>query len=541
MKKALSVLLIFAMIFVLCSCGNTDTGVLVPVESGSTGQGSSVVQDVDFDDDNVLFKFAVISDIHMSYNYHTEEQILSNADRYADIIAYMNQLSDGNLDAIMMCGDYTSIGDINQSTTFAQISNVVFDGIFGENKPKVMIGMGNHDTHWNGCMKVDEWYNLLDEYGLCYGLEDDSDFSLGNLHLKMEKDGKTYHMIFLETEGYATNVFHSDTIRWLDNLLKAITTENPDHYVFIGSHGPIMESGVYGTDLSIDAGANWATSKDNLHHTLKKYPQVVYFSGHTHFSEYINTTIMQKDYTAMNVSAAFSMIYYNGTYEKNYIGSTSTGRYGGMGYYLEIDKNGSLKIQRVDFSKSGDAAKTEKLSSGQVPNPLYGRDGESETISVAKIKSCTLTDDKTVVIHGEDWILPAPDSSKNHLKYFVDLKGKISKPTFPQGAKVDAYKSGGGTISFSFPAAESKDGAFIHHYAVTIKNGDYEKVGEYKIVGNYVDITDGVIDGTSHLDATLFGYSITGLPSIKGCTVEVTAVDEYGNRGGVISSEAFDF
>ena len=132
MKKALSVLLIFAMIFVLCSCGNTDTGVLVPVESGSTGQGSSVVQDVDFDDDNVLFKFAVISDIHMSYNYHTEEQILSNADRYADIIAYMNQLSDGNLDAIMMCGDYTAIGDINQSTTFAQISNVIFNDIFGE-------------------------------------------------------------------------------------------------------------------------------------------------------------------------------------------------------------------------------------------------------------------------------------------------------------------------------------------------------------------------------------------------------------------------
>lgn len=540
MKKIISFLLMISLVFAFCACSGGDTGTLVPVGSGSGNQGGSAVKPVDFDDDNVLFRFAVLSDVHMSYSYHTEEQILANADRFADAIAYMYHLSDGNLDSIMMCGDYTSIGDINQGTTFAQITQTIVDGIFKQNKPKLMIGLGNHDTHWAGCMTAKEWYELLGEYGLCNGLEADSDFNLGNLHLKMERDGKTYHMLFLETEDYAPNIHHADTVRWVDSLLKKITTENPDHYVFIGSHGPIMESGVYGTDLSIDAGANWATSQDTFHHTLKKYPQVVYFSGHTHFSEYINTTIMQKDYTAMNVSAVFSMIYYNGTYEK-YLGSSSTGRYGGMGYYLEIDKNGSLKIQRVDFSKSGDAAKTEKLSSGQVPNPLYGRKDEGETISVASIKSCTLTDDKTVVIHGEDWILPAPDSEKNHLKYHVDLKGKIAKPQFPKGAKVDAYKSAGGTMSFSFPAAESPDGAFIHHYLVTVKNADFEKVVQYKIIGNYVDVKDGVINGTSHLDATLFAYSITGLPAIKGCTVEITAVDEYGNKGGTIFSDTFDF
>ena len=96
-------------------------------------------------------------------------------------------------------------------------------------------------------------------------------------------------------------------------------------------------------------------------------------------------------------------------------------------------------------------------------------------------------------------------------------------------------------MSFSFPAAESPDGAFIHHYLVTVKNADFEKVVQYKIIGNYVDVKDGVINGTSHLDATLFGYSMTGLPAIKGCTVEVTAVDEYGNKGGTIFSETFDF
>ena len=200
MKKIIALLLIISMLFVLCACGGGDTGTLVPVGSGSGGQGGDSVKPVDFDEDNVLFRFAVISDVHMSYSYHTEEQILDNADRFADAIAYMYHLSGGKLDSIMMCGDYTSVGEINQSTTFAQITKTIVNDIFKENKPKLMIGLGNHDTHWSGCMTASEWYNLLDEYGLCYGLEEDSDFNLGNLHLKMERDGKTYHMLFLETE-----------------------------------------------------------------------------------------------------------------------------------------------------------------------------------------------------------------------------------------------------------------------------------------------------------------------------------------------------
>lgn len=537
MKKIFSVLLAVSIIFSLCACGGETTS---STPSTPVGKPALNIPKADFDDDNVLFRFAVISDVHLSYSYHTEEQIISNADRYADAIAYMYYLSDGKLDSIMMCGDYTSIGDKNQGTTFAQCTEVIINDIFKENKPKILIGMGNHDTHWGGCMNVKQWYDLLDEYGLCDGFEPDSELNLGNIHVKMEKDGKTYHMLYLETEEYAGNEFQARTLYWLDNTLSKITKENPDHYVIVGSHGPIMESGVYGTDIKLDGGANWANSKDNIHNVLKKYPQVVYFSGHTHYAGYLNTTIMQKDYTALNVAAVLSMSYYNSQYNK-YLDSSGAGRSGGMGYYIEIDANGAMKLQRVDFSYSGDAAKVEKLASGQVPNPLYGRQGESETISVASIKSCTLTGNKDIKIHGEDWIIPAPDAEKSHLGYYSEKRGDVTPPTFPENAKLDAYKSSGSTVTFSFPAATAGENAFILFYAVNVYDSGGSTVTSTRIIGNYVDSKNGVLEGTSHLDATLFLYEMGGIPSGRGYTLEIYAVDEYGNMGGSLYSEPFDF
>ena len=536
MKKIISILLIIAMILALGACGGSDSS----SSSISSAPKPAQTPKAEFDDDNVMFRIAVMSDVHISYNYHTEEQIINNADRYADAVAYMYYLSDGKLDAIMMCGDYTAIGDINQGTTFAQCTSVIFNDIFKENKPKIMIGMGNHDTCWGGCMTDKQWYELLAQYGLCDGIESDSDYEYGNLHIKLTNGEETYHMLYIETLSYAENVFHAKTLYWVDSMLSKITRENPDHHVIIGSHAPIKESGVYGTDLKLDGGATWATAKDNIHNILKKYPQVVYFSGHNHYAGYLNTTIMQKDYTALNVAATLSMGYYNSQYNK-YLDSSGTGRNGGMGYYIEIDKNGAMKLQRVDFSYSGDAAKVEKLSSGQVPNPLYGKNDTQETISVASIKSCTLTGNKDIKIHGEDWIIPAPDTAKKHLTYYSEKRGKVTAPTFKEGAKVDAYRSAGSTMTFSFPAATSPEGVFILFYAVTVYDGNGTAVASTKIIGNYCDSTKGVVDGTSHLDATLFSYEMSGIPSGRNYSVGIYAVDEYGNVGGSIYSNQFDF
>lgn len=102
-----------------------------------------------FNEKNIVMKFAVISDAHISYTTFSANDILDRLIKYASAIGDLKDISGGKLDAVMMCGDYSSIGCKEQAITFAQSTKVIFENIFGkENMPKLLIGMGNHDTCW---------------------------------------------------------------------------------------------------------------------------------------------------------------------------------------------------------------------------------------------------------------------------------------------------------------------------------------------------------------------------------------------------------
>ena len=102
-----------------------------------------------FNEKNIVMKFEVISDAHISYTTFSSDDILDRLVKYASAIGDLKDISGGKLDAVMMCGDYSSIGCKKQAITFAQSTKVIFENIFGkENMPKLLIGMGNHDTCW---------------------------------------------------------------------------------------------------------------------------------------------------------------------------------------------------------------------------------------------------------------------------------------------------------------------------------------------------------------------------------------------------------
>ena len=85
-----------------------------------------------FDKNNVLFRLAVISDIHISYGYHSEQDIVNNLNFYANKVADLYYVSGGKLDAVMICGDYNSNGTFEQARTFVQGTKTIFEGIFGK-------------------------------------------------------------------------------------------------------------------------------------------------------------------------------------------------------------------------------------------------------------------------------------------------------------------------------------------------------------------------------------------------------------------------
>lgn len=482
-----------------------------------------------FDENEVVLKAAVISDVHMLYSYHTETDIADNIRKYASAVSDLHNMAGGELDIIMMCGDYCSLGCMEQAETFAQSTRAICDNIFEYKKrPALLIGMGNHDTCWKNdkymCMTAEEWYKLFDRYELNGAFAEDSDKILGNIHIEVPKGDKKYHFLYVETESYAENIFRQETLLWLDERLTEITRENPDNYVFVGTHGPIAESGTYGTDETIEGGAVWATAKNNIHGILAKYNGVVVFTGHTHFSAELETAIMQRNYTAINVPALFTRDFYNSQYFKFLDGPYPDEQFG-MGYYIEADASGNVRIKRVKFF--GKSAEVD-VDTRKVYNPAYGKyNDEPESISCGRVTGCCSISDEKPEVFGQDWILEHPREDDEHLKKYSDDRGKAKPPEFTNKECIKAERNADGILNINIPAAKSEK--LIIHYVIGIYNDEGDLYDEYRILGNWCNVKNGVKAGKSHTDARVFEYELNDLNRVAR-TIGVTAVDEFGNR-----------
>ena len=221
---------------------------------------STVLSDVDFDENNIVMNFGVITDQHLSYEYDTAASITNKTQRYANIVAALDKAAGNKLHGIMSCGDYTSHGNAYQAETFASASKVIFDAINADAATtgittKFMMTYGNHDTSWGSMMpishyaedyqsvadnhnnyyqfpnlstsgKSDTWEELLDEYGLLHDqgatswddIDGDGtdDYLEGTyLYTITAENGDVYYFIGLETVTYANNGYDPSTLKWL--------------------------------------------------------------------------------------------------------------------------------------------------------------------------------------------------------------------------------------------------------------------------------------------------------------------------------------
>ena len=120
-------------------------------------------------------------------------------------------------------------------------------------------------------------------------------------------------------KGYISEVgdpsgahYAPELLEWLDKLLAKITTEQPNHYVFVTTH-PMLRGLAYGGDLVM--GTLFWNTKELLE-VLNKYPQVVAFGGHLHFPISDERSIMQDKVTNINCGAMSYMATENGGFRE---------------------------------------------------------------------------------------------------------------------------------------------------------------------------------------------------------------------------------
>ncbi|GAA0434036.1 hypothetical protein GCM10008934_24350 [Virgibacillus salarius] len=381
--------------------------------------------------------FPVISDVHIDNSSTVDDEKFKAA---------MNQLNKvaPDQDAFVVVGDLTDYGYETEYDKFFSIYNEKKqDGV------NSLFTMGNHD-YWNGLSIKDAQTRFLEKT------------AMESIYYHKKVNG--YHFIALSPEDSTTHGLYTvDQINWLKKQLEAAEKDNPGEPIFVFLHQHIKDT-VYGSDL-------WGTqeNKELLYDTLKEYPQVITFSGHSHYPLEDPRTIHQKDFTSVGTSSVS---------------------------YLELEPG---KLQ--GFHPQG----YRDISQGMVVE-VYNNE--------VVIKKRDFHKDNWV---GDPWVIKYP-AKKNKFNYTED-RDHIN-PVFPTKADASIIEEKSTLRSLTIEFPQATDNLLVHSYQIKAKNlksGEYD--ADFKAFSNfYYDPIPKKLE-----------FPINGLQPGTTYEIEIQALDSFGN------------
>lgn len=361
-----------------------------------------------------VLRFAVCSDVHLS-----GEEDQANAKRftalYNDTYDYAASQSYRGFDAVIVAGDMTGGGREPEYEMFMKIIN---DNTVGDTQ--TLVCMGNHEfieyRDYDATIGYDVYKKFVSE-------DVDTHTVINGYHfigVSYADDGKTF----------------KSKVEWLKAELDKAVADTPDKPIFVFQH-PHPTLTVYGS-------VNW--SDLDIKTTLMKYPQVVDFSGHSHYASCDPRSINQTSFTSVGAGSLGALMsnldYISGDVDMP--GETAA-------FWLaEVDAEGNLLLKLYDA----------------VSHRFF--------------------DDVQYYI---------PNVANKGTKYYSwgNLRSIDTAPQFPQDAKVSVSTDSEGETVLNFPNAK---GCFdAENYRITVKSGA-KTVWSDTVVSNYgrADLTEMAVN-----------------------------------------------
>lgn len=291
----------------------------------------------EFTTQNEGFKVGVISDTQLP----PTEEALKNDDKYvAHLRNALIAMKNNDVDMILFAGD---IGDLGTYFAF-ELYEKTIDEVYGEDRPIIQTVMGNHDF-WGKTAT-----NHIKAFKQVMGESPWTHFVVNG-----------YHFIGASPNCGMMKRDYVLTSRWLEKELEKASAQSQGKPIFVTTHSQPKDT-CYGSD-------EWGDS--SLNEVLSKYPNVILFGGHSHYSVLDERTIWQGDYTVLQTQ---SLSYIeletgkeNGTIPPN---ADKTP----MGYIMDF-KNDEIQIHRVlfDGSEMGIEQKADMLWSFDLPYENTGK------------------------------------------------------------------------------------------------------------------------------------------------------------------------
>lgn len=244
-------------------------------------------------------------------------------------------LKEQDIDVLIMAGDFTDLGTANAWQSFSD----AFDKVFGDDKPIVSFVMGNHD-YWIA--------NFFDDGDIPIpAIMQNRFIKYTGEYPYSHKVVNGYHFIAWSSSDGSYDKSYNDT-EWIKEQLDIAVADDPTKPIFVTTHLAPADA-VYGGD-------EWGNS--DIYDVLKDYPQVVSFSGHSHYSLLDERSITQTKFTAINTQTIdyveLETGKFNGTVPKDAYGNDISKRTP-MSLVMDVTQN-EVSIQRL-YALTGVKAK----------------------------------------------------------------------------------------------------------------------------------------------------------------------------------------
>lgn len=380
-----------------------------------------------------LLQFPVLSDIHIS-------SALQQKESFKNALSDMNTIAP-EYKAMVLLGDITDYGKEQQYDDLNRIISA-----YGNKNAEIMMTIGNHEyfdgAHFPGFIPEKYQQRFIEKTGMP--------------GIYYDKWVEGYHFITLGSEGFPDDdddhaLISDEQYSWLQNTLAEGADSAKPIFVFLHQ---AIDNTVYGSE---EWGAGF--TDDRLLTLLREYPQVIFFSGHSHYVLNHPRTIYQNGFTMVNagsVAYAFTDRGYVGNsqgllvnvyanrveirareftdhtdiqtftvkspFEQTY--GESTRPIFNPGSNVKIEKNTSGESVTLSF----DAAKDNSF----INQYVIKQDGEVFYTSYTDFLNNSITGKQTIEIKNltpmtkYDWVISAVDAWNN--KSFNTLKVSFTTP-----------------------------------------------------------------------------------------------------------------
>ncbi len=387
-----------------------------------------------------IIRFVVASDVHIDDSGADNER-----SRLAQLFTESYRISSNReynkLDAVIFAGDITNTGT---TTSFNIFKDIVDYNI--KKETKLLISLGNHEFITGPDKTIKRFTDV-------FGQQADTHTVING-----------YHFI-----GISPDKDRFDNIKkqWLDNEIKKAVEEDNTKPIFVFQHQHVSKT-VYGSEKL------WGLP--DLREVLSKYPQVIDFSGHSHFPINDPRSMWQGDFTALGTGTlSYFELELEGQYEQFPEGNRNAAQF----YLIEADAKGRVYIRGYDL------------------------------ISKSFI--------------GESYFIENP-SDKGSFKYTTEKRTQESnQPTFEKDAKIEFDDKSGYYITF--PAA--KDEQIVHHYKINVSNSSGNTVYTKSILSDYY----------YNPSPANYKVKLQGLFSGGTFNVSVIAVNAFGKQSNPLTLE----